>query len=204
MMDRRTILILALACLAAAGGWWLQYRWTHQLPTQPPAPAGVATLGIGDSASGYSLPDLDGQATTLAKWHGKVVLLNFWATWCHPCLQEMPMLEKFQREHASNGVQVVGVAMEQPQSAAAFVKQVKVNYPVLIGIDADPVPTTIFGDTGGYLPYSVLIGRDGRILATKLGPLDADTIKEWLSEAHSTEVLPRIHTDHTDKAWISR
>lgn len=183
MMDRRTILILVLASLAAAGGWWLQNGWASRMPDQPPAPAGVKTFTVGDSVSGYTLPDVAGRATALAKWHGKAVLLNFWASWCVPCIREMPMLEKFQREHAADGAQVVGIAMEQPQSAAAFVKRVAVDYPILIGIDADPVPTAVFGDTAGLLPYSVLVGRDGRILKTKLGPLDTATLKDWLDEA---------------------
>lgn len=183
MMDRRTILILVLACLAAAGGWWLQYRWANEQPAQPAAPAGVKVLAVGDSASAYALPDLAGTPTTLAKWHGKVVLLNFWATWCAPCRAEMPMLSKLQQEHAANGLQVVGIAMDQPASAERFLKQTPVAYPVLIGIDADPVPTTTFGDTAGLLPYSVLIGRNGQILATKLGALDAPTVADWLAKA---------------------
>lgn len=93
------------------------------------------------------------------------------------------MLAKAQREHAADGLQVVGVAMDQPQSAESFLEHVPVGYPILIGIDADPVPTTTFGDTAGLLPYSVLIGRDGRILETKLGPLDPATIKSWLEDA---------------------
>jgi thiol-disulfide isomerase/thioredoxin len=114
-------------------------------------------------------------------------VLNFWASWCVPCLKEMPMLAKFQRDHAAGGVQVVGVAMEQPQSAAAFLKRVAVGYPILTGIDADPVPTTVFGDTAGLLPYSVLIGRDGRVLATKLGPLDEGLLDDWVKEGETAK-----------------
>lgn len=187
MMDRRTVVILVLACLAALGGWWLQNRWMDAPPAQPPAPAGVTILTVGEPVGAYALPDLKGQTTSLATWRGKVVLLNFWATWCPPCRQEMPMLAKMQSEHAADGLQVVGIAMDQPQSAAAFLKNTPVRYPILIGIDADPVPTTTFGDTAGLLPYSVLIGRDGRILKTKLGVLDPATIQDWLDEAKSTK-----------------
>jgi thiol-disulfide isomerase/thioredoxin len=186
MMDRRTVVILVLACLAAFGGWWLQDRWLNQPPPQPAAPAGVKTLAVGDPVGAYRLPDPHGRMTALAKWHGKILLLNFWATWCQPCRQEMPMLASFQREHAQDGLQVVGIAMDQPQSAAAFLERVPVGYPILIGIDADPVPTTVFGDTAGMLPYSVLVGRDGRILATKLGPLDTRFLDDWLQRAAST------------------
>lgn len=185
MMDRRTWLILALACLAAAGGWWLQNGWANRMPDQPPTPAGVKTFAAGDVASGYTLPDLQDHSTTLARWHGKVVVLNFWASWCVPCIKEMPMLARFQQAHAADGAQVVGVAMEQPQSAAAFVKRVGVDYPILVGIDADPVPTTVFGDTAGLLPYSVLIGRDGRVLETRLGPLNEGLLEDWLKEGKS-------------------
>lgn len=96
------------------------------------------------------------------------------------------MLAKQQRKHAGDGLQVVGVAMNQPQSASRFLQHVPVGYPILIGIDADPEPTTVFGDTRGLLPYSVLIGRNGRILRTKLGALDPSTIQDWLDDASPT------------------
>lgn len=97
------------------------------------------------------------------------------------------MLAQLQRDHASGGLQVVGVAMDQPHAAAAFLKRMPVGYPILIGIDADPVPTTTFGDTAGLLPYSVLIGRNGRILETKLGALDAATVQDWLKQAKAAK-----------------
>jgi len=183
MIDRRaTAVILVLAGAAATGGWWLQRRL--EAPPAPPAPLvsttpKAAVLQVGDRADDLVLPDLDGKPQQLSQWHGQRVLLNFWATWCAPCRKEMPQLSAAQTSHA--GVQVIGVALDQPQAVREYLKHTTVDYPILIGIDADPEPTLHFGDTVGALPYSVLIGPDGRIRRTKLGPFNAAELDEWLS-----------------------
>lgn len=182
MIDRRaTLIILVLAGAAAAGGWWLQRRL--QAPPAPPTPlvsaASKATvLKVGDRADDLALPDLDGKTQPLSQWHGKRVLLNFWATWCAPCRKEMPELSAAQTRY--QGVQVIGVALDQPQAVREYLKHTQVDYPILIGINADPEPTLRFGDTVGALPYSVLIGPDGKIERTKLGPFDAAELETWL------------------------
>ncbi|HET9836474.1 MAG TPA: TlpA disulfide reductase family protein [Rhodanobacteraceae bacterium] len=182
MIDRRaTVVILVLAGAAAAGGWWLQR--SLQAPPAPPAslvatPAKTSILKVGDRADDLVLPDLGGKPQSLAQWHGRRVLLNFWATWCAPCRKEMPELAAAQTRY--QGVQVVGVALDQPQAVREYLKHTTVDYPILIGIDADPEPTLHFGDTVGALPYSVLIGPDGRIQRTKLGPFDAAELDDWL------------------------
>jgi len=182
MIDRRaTFVILALAAAAGAGGWWLQRRL--EAPPAPPvalaAPdSRTSVLKVGDRADNLALPDLDGKTQRLSQWRGKRVLLNFWATWCAPCRKEMPELAAAQVRHP--GVQVIGVALDQPQAVRQYLKRTAVDYPILIGIDADPEPTLRFGDTIGALPYSVLIGPDGRIERTKLGPFDAAELDDWL------------------------
>ena len=180
MIDKRaTLLILTLATAAACGGWWLQRRM--QTPSAPPAAATTPaspSLRIGDRADDLVLPDLAGKPQRLSQWRGRRVLLNFWATWCGPCRKEMPALSAAQSKHPN--VRIVGVALDQPQAVRDYLKRLPVGYPILIGIDADPEPTLRFGDTVGALPYSVLIGPDGRIERTKLGPLEAGELSSWL------------------------
>lgn len=184
MIDRRaTVVILVLAAAAATGGWWLQRR----LQAPPPPAIALTTsnstasvLKVGDRADDLALPDLDGKTQPVSQWHGKRVLLNFWATWCAPCRKEMPELSAAQTRHPD--VQVIGVALDQPQAVREYLQHTKVGYPILIGINADPEPTLRFGDTIGALPYSVLIGADGRIERTKLGPFDAAELRDWLDD----------------------
>jgi len=183
MIDKRaTALILALAAAAACGGWWLQRRL--QVPSAsvpaPAAPTGTGTLATGDRADDLALPDLKGKIQRLSQWRGRRVLLNFWATWCAPCRKEMPALSAAQSQHPD--VRVIGVALDQPQAVRDYLKHTPVNYPILIGIDADPEPSQRFGDTVGALPYSVLIGPDGRIERSTLGPLDSGELASWLKD----------------------
>ena len=180
MIDKRaTAVILILATAAACGGWWLQ--WRIQAPPAPPAATATPaspSLRIGDRADDLVLPDLNGKPQRLSQWRGRRVLLNFWATWCAPCRKEMPALSAAQSRRPD--VRIVGIALDQPQTVRNYLKHTPVDYPILIGIDADPEPSLRFGDTIGALPYSVLIGPDGRIERSKLGPLDAGELASWL------------------------
>ncbi|MEO7149909.1 MAG: TlpA disulfide reductase family protein [Rhodanobacteraceae bacterium] len=180
MIDRRaTTVILVLATAAALGGLWLQQASQPHPPA--PIPPNVATLKAGDRVNDLVLPGLDGKPQSLSQWRGKLVLLNFWASWCAPCRKEMPQLAAAQQRYADHGVQIVGIALDQPEAVRDYLKHTPVDYPILIGIDADPVPTEHFGDRAGLLPYNVLIGRDGRILDTKLGELDTQQLNHWLN-----------------------
>ena len=177
MMDRRTIVILVLACLAAAGGWWLQNGWASRMPDQPPAPADVKTFAVGDSVSGYTLPDATGQTTTLAKWHGKVVVLNFWASWCVPCIKEMPDISHFVAAHKN--VRAIGLAYEdsEPADIKAFLAKHPVVYPIAqVTLDK---PLKDFDAPRG-LPMTYLIDPDGKVAKQKLGPVTEALLKQWI------------------------
>jgi thiol-disulfide isomerase/thioredoxin len=170
MMTRASWLILALAVLAAAAGGWLQHasRERH----------GQAL--VGKPAPVLHLPDLHGQPHALSEFAGRRVLVNFWASWCGPCLKEMPALAQAQQRFGHGQPVVVGIAMDTPDNVRAYLQAHPIDYPILLGRLDDPDSARQFGDAGGMLPYSVLLDADGTVLASHAGTLDADTLQRWL------------------------
>lgn len=177
-MTRSNWLILALAVLAAATGGYMEHR-----RGQPP-PADAAWLG--QPLPAISLPDLDGRMHRLSDYRGHRVLLNFWASWCGPCLDEMPALSRAQARFGGSAAapMIVGIAMDEPARVRAFVTAHPPGYPVLLGQLAAPSTSLRLGDAREVLPYSVLVDADGRILATHAGALSAVQIAQWLAPHH--------------------
>lgn len=117
----------------------------------------------------FSLRDLAGKTHSLGNWRGKVVLLNFWATWCPPCREEIPLFIDLQRRYAQQGLQIVGISIDNPEAVARYWQEMKINYPLLIADDTTYELMTAYGNRQGGLPYSVLIAADGRIAGVKIG-----------------------------------
>lgn len=133
----------------------------------------VATVGIGsytwyDNPEGerrpaFTLPAMNGGKQSIAAWDGKVVVLNFWATWCAPCRREIPLLKTLQEQYGEKGLQVVGVAVDNREAIRDFAERLGVGYPVLYGVEAAMDVAASYGDKQGTLPYTAVIDRDGRI-----------------------------------------
>ncbi len=133
------------------------------------------------SCSALSFVDRKGATATLTQWPNHLVVVNFWATWCGPCRKEMPELDRFQRKHAASGVQVVGVAVDGLGEVEAFLRDTPVDYPILLSPNLNANPSLPFGNTYGALPFSVLLGRDGRILDTRLGEVSESVLEGWIA-----------------------
>ena len=146
--------------------------------------AGPILLQSGSGAAellATPLPDVAGRTRRLSEWHGKVVLCNFWATWCAPCREEIPMLIDLRERYAAQGFEVVGIAIDNVDKVRQFASLMKISYPVLIA-EADGLDLMRrVGNGGGGLPYTVLTDRSGAIVRRKLGALKATELEELLS-----------------------
>src|ERR1700739_2981508 len=155
------------------------YFGVHQ--AQRPGASLTTHLKLSSPAPDFSLVSLDGKTMRLSDFRGKAVLLNFWATWCGPCKIEMAWFVDFQKEYGSEGLQIVGVAMDDASKddIAKFAKDMGVNYPILIGKEA-------VGDQYGgvpALPESFLITRDGKIVDKIIGLKGKAEIEDSIKKA---------------------
>ena len=165
MFSRRLLLVLgALASVAAllAGLYFGR--------------AGLGFDGGGgrrDAATllAITLPDTAGAPQTLGQWRGKVLVVNFWATWCSPCREEMPEFVRAQADLGGRGLQFVGIAIDSPDKVRAFVEEIGLNYPSLVGGHGAMELSKTLGNRLMALPFTVVIDRQGAIVHTQLGPL---------------------------------
>ena len=161
----RTVLFLVVAAAALAAGFLLHPAQRARPPVTQPANSSGSLL---DAA----LPDLSGQTQRLSQWRGKVLVVNFWATWCSPCRKEIPELVRAQATNGPRGLQIVGIAIDDRDKVGPYAAQMRTNYPVLVGeLDAMELARAAGNELGG-LPFTVIFARDGRPAHTELGTLD--------------------------------
>lgn len=148
--------------------------------TAPEPPAGLPVAERGAPIPTLRLPALGGGGVTLPDTYaGRPLLLNVWASWCAPCIEEMPELEHFSRQQDADGVQVIGIALDDETAVQAFLQRVPVTYPILLD-QAGPADSSVqLGNRRGVLPYSVLVAADGRLLKQRIGPFERGEIARW-------------------------
>lgn len=170
------VVVIATLGSGAAGYLLRQYQSQTQQSEAvalPPKPVVTTAKDVtGQILPEFSLPDIHGRVHSIHEWDGKVVAINFWASWCEPCMQEIPSFITLQDKYAKQGLQFLGIALQNPNEIKEFVATHGINYPVLAG-EAEVIDlATALGNDMGTLPYTVIIDRKQRISFIKNGLLD--------------------------------
>lgn len=163
------MLIVFLGVFALMAGQ-LSYRWIRG--------ADAATVTKLDA---LSFSDVDGQPRRLTDWPSRVLVVNFWATWCPPCKEEMPEFTRLQTEFGGKGVQFVGIAIDERKDVKAFLERFPVNYPILIGESRGIEWAAELGNTMQVLPFTAVLDRTGRVLKTRAGVFGREQLLEVLN-----------------------
>lgn len=190
---RIVLVALAAAVLGAAAGLWiggpgpllrteagqrlLQGALTASAP-EPPADLAVAERG--KPAPTVTVARLEGGTMTLPDdFRGRPLLVNVWASWCGPCIEEMPELDRFARTQGDHGTQVVGIALDEAEAVRDFLQRVPVGYPIALDTPGPRDAGVQLGNVRGVLPYTVLLDADGRVIRQKIGPFQHGEIDDW-------------------------
>ncbi len=168
-MKLKNFLTIFVALIALGTG-----LLTHRLTAQPQAPIVPTTAGLPD----ISLPDLDGKQRSLSEWQDKVLVLNFWATWCSPCRKEIPEFIELQKEFGEKGLQFIGIAVEELEPAKEYSKHAGINYPVLVGQPTAINLSVPLGNMISTVPFTVIFDQQGNIIHRQLGEISRDVILE--------------------------
>lgn len=182
-MRKQLIIMAAVAITAALGGYFVASIMGPESEQQNDSSSAVnlalnqLNALLGQRRPDFELGDIHGATVSAADFDGKVMLVNFWASWCKPCTEEMPMLTRLQQSYASRGVQIVGIALDDPRKAREFASAMTLNYPILVGSIDTILAGRQYGNRAGMLPYSVLVGADGIVRWVHLGALDQDEVE---------------------------
>jgi thiol-disulfide isomerase/thioredoxin len=181
MNTKHLIAGVAVAAIAVAGGLAAGHWMRGGQAEAPPAETTAATpVDAVDTLWSAAVTDADGKPQSLASFKGQKVVVNFWASWCGPCVREMPELVTLSHAYAKQGVRFVGVGVDSDQNVKAFLQKVKVDYPVYVSGYAGADLARNFGNTAGALPFTVVIDENGKIRATKLGEIEPAELKKTL------------------------
>jgi thiol-disulfide isomerase/thioredoxin len=168
--------LLIIALLSILSGWFLFHHTQEASKQEKPA---IANSIITNPLFNASFPDITGKQQALKQWQGKVIVLNFWATWCPPCREEMPELSALQQKHKD--IVIIGLSTDDLDKTKEFIHSAPVSYPILAGdMDAMTLAETL-GDNQSILPYTVIIDSKGAIVKTFFGRINQQILEETLT-----------------------
>ncbi|MGZ8152518.1 MAG: TlpA family protein disulfide reductase [Methylovulum sp.] len=166
---KKAALIIAIGLLAMASGM-IARKYFSSIENLSPQSLPV-----------FSLPDLSGKQHSITEWRGKLLIINFWATWCPPCRKEIPEFIKLQEQYAAKGLQFIGVALDDRDAVDEYLKSTKINYPLLIGGNEGIVLNQQLGNNVQAVPYSIVVDQRGQIVYRHQGEFSREKILEIIA-----------------------
>jgi thiol-disulfide isomerase/thioredoxin len=179
-MNRRQLIlggVAAAAALAGAGVAW----WQLQPHGTPAAASGEGTARDPFWSQAFDTPD--GASLALAGFSGKPLLVNFWATWCPPCIEELPLLDRFYQENKAKSWQVLGLAVDQPSAVRTWLQRKPLSFPVAMAGFSGTELSKSLGNLSGGLPFTVVFGASGQLLHRKSGKVTPQDLAQWVQLA---------------------
>jgi thiol-disulfide isomerase/thioredoxin len=175
-----TVGVAAAAALAgAAVAYWQDQKLATSETSAPQKPVSGDLTDLWQMQ--FDTPD--GSKLAMQSLKGKPLLINFWATWCPPCVEELPLLERFYNENKAKSVQIVGLAADKPDAVRAFLQKLPLTFSIGITDLSGIALSKSWGNLAGGLPFSVMLTADGRVMQRKMGKLSEDDLKTWLAAA---------------------
>ena len=174
-MNRRQWIIISAVSLLALLGGALTSQWISK--------TGLASDTSVKAFLANPWQSPDGKPVDTSQWQGKVLIVNFWASWCPPCVEEMPALDQLQQEYLQQNVLFVGIGIDSPSNIREFLKKTSVSYPIVIGGLEGSNLSKQMGNTQGALPYTVIINAKGKSVYTKLGKISEDELRNAIKSS---------------------
>ena len=178
-MPRRFIVLIFFVLLLMS----TLFAWN---PSQKP-PQAQQAIALAE----FSLPDLAGTIHSTSEWHGKILIINFWATWCPPCLKEIPEFIQLQTEYAEQNVQFIGIAIDEPHLVDDYLSFIDINYPVLIAESDGGELSQKLGNSVNAIPFTAIVNKQKQIIFYRPGELSRQRLRELIEPLLSSG--PRLH-----------
>jgi len=171
----RRVWLVATGAVAAAAGGWVAWRGAGPQALHSATPTDARAV-----LAAYTFQDAAGTAQPFAQWNDRVLVLNFWATWCAPCVEEMPDLQKVQDKYRARGLEVVGIGIDSPGNIREFRAKLGLRFPLLAAGAGGSELGKSLGNEKGVLPFTAVVDRGGRLRQRKIGRVTPAELQDWI------------------------